>query len=200
MEQATERQHWLQAVCNLEQGARLNQLLSIMSGGQSAYVQWSFPLLQEGYQLPEDPAEYLQQQLSLSDLQTPWPQWDNLWHAAGITQERTGGTGVIVVLAYARQEEFDQAQLQQALSWLQQMQQQPFPVRLLLLAFSRANDSDGTDPELQAWQWEELLETGIQMVIGQAAMLEEVLVLPLVVYPEWLNRLAEPETQAHRNE
>ena len=59
---------------------------------------------------------------------------------------------------------------------------------------------DGTDPELQAWQWEELLETGIQMVIGQAAMLEEVLVLPLVVYPEWLNRLAELETQAHRNE
>ena len=47
---------------------------------------------------------------------------------------------------------------------------------------------------------EELLETGIQMVIGQAAMLEEVLVLPLVVYPEWLNRLAELETQAHRNE
>lgn len=135
MEQATERQRWLQAVCNLEQGARLNQLLSIMSGGQIAYVQWSFPLLQEGYQLPEDPAEYLQQQLSLSDLQTPWPQWDNLWHAAGITQERTGGTGVIMVLAYARQEEFDQAQLQQALSWLQQMQQQPFPVRLLLLAF-----------------------------------------------------------------
>lgn len=121
MEQATERQRWLQAVCNLEQGARLNQLLSIMSGGQIAYVQWSFPLLQEGYQLPEDPAEYLQQQLSLSDLQTPWPQWDNLWHAAGITQERTGGTGVIMVLAYARQEEFDQAQLQQALSWLQQM-------------------------------------------------------------------------------
>lgn len=64
----------------------------------------------------------MQQQLSLSDLQTPWPQWDNLWHAAGITQERTGGTGVIMVLAYARQEEFDQAQLQQALSWLQQMQ------------------------------------------------------------------------------
>ena len=40
---------------------------------------------------------------------------------------------------------------------------------------------------------EELLESGVQMAIGQQAMLEEVTILPLVAYEDWLRKLAELE-------
>ena len=80
------------------------------------------------------------------------------------------------------------------LSWLQQMKQHNnFPVRLLLLGFSKVPDSGAAEPELESWQWEELLESGVQMAVGQQVMLEEVTILPLVAYEDWLRKLAELE-------
>ena len=39
---------------------------------------------------------------------------------------------------------------------------------------------------LETWQWEEILETGVQIAIGQQAVLEEVMILPMVAYRRWL--------------
>ena len=184
----------MQAVCNLEQGARVNQLLSIMSGGEIAYVQWLYPLLQDNYALPEDQLSFLQAQLAAEQVDSVWPAQAMPWQSAGLLHTRGGQTGLLVVAAYAAQEDFSQEELQMQLSWLQQMKQHnAFPVRLLLLGFSKVPDSGAAEPELESWQWEELLESGVQLAIGQQAMLEEVTILPLVSYEDWLRKLAELE-------
>lgn len=194
MEQKTGRQRWIQAVCNLEQGARVNQLLSIMSGGEIAYVQWLYPLLQDSYAMPEDQQSFFQAQLAAEQVDSVWPAQAMQWQSAGLLHTRSGQTGLLVVAAYAAQEDFNQEELQMQLSWLQQMKQHnDFPVRLLLLGFSKVPDSGAAEPELESWQWEELLESGVQMAIGQQAMLEEVTILPLVSYEDWLRKLDELE-------
>lgn len=194
MEQKTGRQRWMQAVCNLEQGARVNQLLSIMSGGEIAYVQWLYPLLQDGYTMPENQQSFLQAQLAAEQVDSVWPAPAMQWQSAGLLHTRGGQTGLLVVAAYAAPEDFSQEELQLQLSWLQQMKQHnDFPVRLLLLGFSKVPDSGAAEPELESWQWEELLENGVQMAIGQQAMLEEVTILPLVSYEDWLRKLNELE-------
>lgn len=194
MEQKTGRQRWMQAVCNLEQGARVNQLLSIMSGGEIAYVQWLYPLLRDDYAMPAEQQSFLQAQLAAEQIDSVWPAQAMPWQGAGLLHTRGGQTGLLVVAAYAAQEDFNQEELQMQLSWLQQMKQHNnFPVRLLLLGFSKVPDSGAAEPELESWQWEELLESGVQMAVGQQVMLEEVTILPLVAYEDWLRKLAELE-------
>ena len=103
---------------------------------------------------------------------------------------RDGVKGLMVIASYAAVEDFHQSDLQQQLQWLQQMQHlNPFPIRMLMLAFSKVPDVDYEQPGmLDTWQWEELLETGMHMAIGQEAYLAEVMILPMVAYPAWLEQ------------
>ena len=97
----------------------------------------------------------------------------------------------MVIAAYAALEDFHQEELQAHLQWLQQMQHlNNFPVRMLLLAFSKVPDPVEYEQPgmLNTWEWEELLETGMHMAIGQQADLAEVMILPMVAYPAWLEQ------------
>ena len=68
------------------------------------------------------------------------------------------------------------------------LQLNDFPIRLLLLAFSRVPDTEELEQTgmLETWQWEELLESGVQMATGQQASIAELLILPMVAYPTWI--------------
>lgn len=185
MEQIT-RERWLEALLSLQQGGRLNQLLSVMSGGDLQYVEW----LEPGHFAAldgEGQAEVLGQRLAQEQLDSCWPQPEH-WQGAGLLHMQGGGKGLMVVSAFAAIEDFQQETLARQLRWLQQMQQQNgFPVRLLLLAFAKEPDCAQEQPGmLEHWQWEEVLETGLQMAIGQQAALAEVLILPMVAYRRWL--------------
>lgn len=179
------KETWMQALLGINDGARLNQLMSIMSGGQVQAIQW----LADAPQHNAAQAEYLQAALQQAGVESQFVIPAECWQSAGLMRMDDGRTGLIVAAAYAQQEDFHQAALQAKLQWLQQMLQlNDFPVRLLLLAFSRVPDT--AEPEqpgmLETWQWEELLETGVQMAIGREASLAEVMILPMVAYPAWV--------------
>lgn len=178
------KEAWMQALLQIKQGTRINQLLSIMSGGQIQSVQWLADLPTEA----ETQADHLQAVLQQAQVESQFIIPAHPWQSAGILHTEDGQTGLMVVLAYAVQDDFHQGALQAQLQWLQQMVQlNNFPVRLLLLAFSKVPDSADEQPGmLETWQWEELLETGVQMAIGQQASIAEVMVLPMVAYPSWL--------------
>lgn len=181
------KEKWLEALLAINQGSRLNQLLSVMSGGAIQYIAWQ----DTAAFASSDAAEQrgiLQQMLAQAQLEICWPAQPEQWQGAGILHDKDGKRGLLVVAAFAVMEDFQQAQLQQKLSWLRQLQRQnKFPVRLLLLAFSKVPDDAQEQPGmLEAWQWEEILETGVQMAIGQQAVLEEVMLLPMIAYRRWL--------------
>ena len=181
------KEQWMQALLQIEQGGRLNRLLSIMSGGEVATVQWMQDLT--GTSLPAaEQAEYIQQVLQQAGVKTQFVIAPTNWQSAGILHLRDGNKGLLVTLAYAAMEDFQQGELQAHLQWLQQMLQlNNIPVRLLLLAFCKVPDTDAEQQGmLESWQWEELLETGVQMATGQQASLAEVTILPMVAYPAWL--------------
>lgn len=186
MEQIT-REMWLKALLPMKDGGRLNQLLSVMTGGDIQQIQWLLDgALEEQNAVGQ--AEQLQQALSQMQLESEFVIPVLPWQGAGILHMRDGATGLIVISAYAAVEDFYQDGLQAQLQWLQQMQQlNNFPIRLLLLAFSKVPDVEYEQPGmLDTWQWEEILETGMRMAIGQDAAIEEVLILPMVAYPAWL--------------
>lgn len=188
MEQVT-REMWLQALLPIKNGGRLNQLLSVMTGGAIQQIQWLNEIGLETMDVAQQ-ADALQQVLLQTNVENEFLIPASPWQGAGILHMNEGETGLIVVAAYAEAEDFYQDELQAQLQWLQQMQQlNGFPVRLLLLAFSKVPDVELEQPGmLDTWQWEELLETGLHMAIGQDASLEEVLVLPMVAYPAWLEQ------------
>lgn len=189
MTQVTKEQ-WMQALLRIEQGGRLNRLLSIMSGGKVAAVQWMQEIT--GKNLPaSEQAEYVQQVLQQAGVETQFVIAPTIWQSAGILQMRDGSRGLLVTLAYAAMEDFQQGELQAQLQWLQQMLQlNGIPVQLLLLAFSKVPDTEAEQPGmLESWQWEELLETGVQLATGQQASLAEVIILPMVAYPAWLEEI-----------
>ena len=178
---------WMQALLQINEGARLNQLMSIMTGGQIQSVQW----LNEAPAEAAQQAEYLQAALQNAGVESQFIIPAEAWQAAGLIRTDEGRTGLLVTAAYAQQEDFHQAALQAKLQWLQQMLQlNNIPIRLLLLAFSRVPDT--AEPEqpgmLETWQWEELLETGVHMATGQQASIAELLILPMVAYPAWLEQ------------
>ena len=177
---------WMQALLQINQGARLNQLMSIMTGGQIQSVQW----LNDAPGEAAEQAEYLQAALQNAGVESQFIIPAEAWQAAGLIRTDEGRTGLLVTAAYAQQEDFHQAALQAKLQWLQQMQHlNDFPVRMLLLAFSKVPDVEYEQPGmLDTWQWEELLETGMHMAIGQQADLAEVMILPMVAYPAWLEQ------------
>jgi hypothetical protein len=177
---------WMQALLQINEGARLNQLMSIMTGGQIQSVQWLNDAPAEAVQQ----AEYLQAALQNAGVESQFIIPAEAWQAAGLIRTDEGCTGLLVTAAYAQQGDFHQAALQAKLQWLQQMQHlNNFPVRMLLLAFSKVPDVEYEQPGmLDTWQWEELLETGMHMAIGQQADLAEVMILPMVAYPAWLEQ------------
>ncbi len=184
MEQIITRETWIQGLLSIQQGARLNQLLSIMTGGQIQSVQW----LMDAPADTAEQAEYLQAALQQAQVESQFVIPAMPWQSAGILRTDEGQTGLLVMAAYAAAEDFRQGELQAALQWLQQMLQlNDFPIRLLLLAFSKVPDSADEQPGmLETWQWEELLETGVQMATGQQASIAELLILPMVAYPSWV--------------
>ena len=187
MEPVTKEQ-WMQALLGLKQGGRLNPLLSIMSGGTLQQIRWMTDITTE----PMDAsiqADYIQQMLAQAQVESQFVIAPIPWQGAAVLTTDAGQNGLLVCAAYAAAEDFQQAQLQQQLHWLQQMAQlNDFPVRLLLLAFCKVPDGEAQQPGmLETWQWEELLETGLQMATGQQAALAEVLILPMVAYPAWLD-------------
>lgn len=193
MEFATKEQ-WLTAL--LAQNGRLERLLSIMTGGTLVNVEWLPPTT-----LPtqdEEQAEFLQRKLEDYGIESQFVIGPGPWQGAGILHTAEGDTGLLVILAYVQQEDFYQEQLQRHLQWLQQMAQlNSFPIRMLLLAFSKVPDLE--DPQLtqlESWQWEELLETGVQMAIGKEAALKEVVILPIVAYSAWLENIKQSEQNA----
>ena len=178
------KETWMQALLSINQGARLNQLLSIMTGGSIQAIQW----LNDAPQENAEQAEYLQAALQSAGVESQFIIPAESWQSAGLMRMDDGRIGLMVTAAYAQQDDFMQSALQAKLQWLQQMLQlNDFPVRMLLLAFSKVPDVPEEQPGmLETWQWEELLETGVQMAIGQNAALAEVMVLPMVAYPNWL--------------
>lgn len=188
MEQVT-RETWLNALLPIHNGGRLNQLLSVMTGGEIQYIQWMLNMGIETME-PAEQADVLQQMLSQAQVESAFVIPAVPWQGAGILHTNEGDKGLMVISAYAAVEDFHQEELQAQLQWLQQMQHlNPFPVRMLLLAFSKVPDVEYEQPGmLDTWQWEELLETGMHMAIGQDASLAEVLILPMVAYPAWLEQ------------
>lgn len=186
MEQIT-RERWLSALLSMDGGGRLNPLLSVMSGGKIQFVTWLEPV---SFAASDAAAQNdaLQQLLAEAQITGQWPAQPLQWQGAGLLHSQNGEQGLLVAAAFAAPEDFQQSQLEQALRWLRQMQQHnSFPVRLLLLAFCQAPDTAQAQPDLlPTWQWEEILETGLQLATGQQSALEEVLVLPLAAYPRWL--------------
>lgn len=179
------KEAWMQALLQINEGARLNQLMSIMTGGQIQSVQW----LNDSPDNASEQAEYLQAALQNAGVESEFIIPSEAWQAAGLIRTDEGRTGLLVAAAYAQQEDFHQAALQAKLQWLQQMLQlNDFPVRLLLLGFSRVPDTAETEQPgmLETWQWEELLEAGVQMATGQQANIAELLILPMVAYPAWI--------------
>ena len=188
MEQVT-REAWLNALLPINNGGRLNQLLSVMTGGNIQYIQWMLDMGIETMSVAEQ-AETIQQILAQDNVESAFVIPAEPWQGAGILHTSDGETGLMVISAYVAIEDFYQENLQAQLQWLQQMQQlNNFPVRMLLLAFSKVPDADFEQPGmLDTWQWEELLETGMHMAIGQQADLAEVMILPMVAYPAWLEK------------
>ena len=188
MEQIT-REAWLQALLPIKEGGRLNQLLSVMTGGDIQYIQWlqDFGIADMD---AETQADTLQQILTQAQVESQFVVPALPWQGAGVMHMRDGVKGLMVIASYAAVEDFHQSDLQQQLQWLQQMQHlNPFPIRMLMLAFSKVPDVDYEQPGmLDTWQWEELLETGMHMAIGQEAYLAEVMILPMVAYPAWLEQ------------
>ena len=179
------KEAWMQALLQINEGARLNQLMSIMTGGQIQNVNW----LNDGLENASEQAEYLQDALESAGVESQFIIPAEKWQAAGLIHTDEGRTGLLVTAAYAQQEDFHQAALQHKLQWLQQMLQlNDFPIRLLLLAFSRVPDTEELEQPgmLETWQWEELLESGVQMATGQQASIAELLILPMVAYPTWI--------------
>ncbi len=186
MERIT-KEAWIEALLQINEGARLSQLMSIMTGGQIQSIQW----LNNAPVQSAEQAEYLQAALEAIGVESQFIIPSESWQAAGLIQTDEGRTGLLVTAAYAQQDDFHQAALQAKLQWLQQMiQLNDFPVRLLLLAFSKVPDTAPEQDEqpgmLETWQWEELLETGVQMATGQNASIAELLILPMVAYPNWV--------------
>ena len=188
MEQVT-KETWLNALLPINNGGRLNQLLSVMTGGNIHSIQW---MLDMGIDTMDaaSQAETIQQILAGADVESSFVIPAVPWQGAGILHTSEGETGLMVIAAYAAIDDFYQEYLQSQLQWLQQMQQlNNFPVRMLLLAFSKVPDAEFEQPGmLDTWQWEELLETGVHMAIGQKADLAEVMILPMVAYPAWLEK------------
>ena len=186
MEQIS-RETWLKALLPIKEGGRLNQLLSIMSGGKIPYIQWLTEIGLDAMPA-EEQAETLQQVLAQVQVESQFVVPAVPWQGAGILHTDEGEKGLMVIAAYAGIEDFHQEELQAQLQWLQQMQHlNPFPVRMLLLAFSKVPDVEYEQPGmLNSWEWEEVLETGMHMAIGQHAALEEVMILPMVAYRAWL--------------
>ncbi len=184
MEQIITKETWLKGLLSINQGARINQLLSIMTGGQIQSVQW----LMDTPTDTAEQAEYLQAVLQQAQVESQFVIPASAWQGVGILHTDEGQTGLLVTAAYAQQNDFHQAELQAALQWLQQMLQlNDFPIRLLLLAFSKVPDSQEEQPGmLETWQWEELLETGVQMATGQQASIAELMILPMAAYPGWV--------------
>lgn len=188
MEQVT-REAWLNALLPINDGGRLNQLLSVMTMGNIQYIQWMLDMGIHWMNTAEQ-AEIMQQILAQAQVDSQFVIPAVPWQGAGILHTSEGETGLMVISAYAAVEDFHQEELQAQLQWLQQMQHlNNFPVRMLLLAFSKVPDVEYEQPGmLDTWQWEELLETGMHMAIGQQADLAEVMILPMVAYPAWLEK------------
>ena len=189
MEQIT-KEAWLNALLPIHNGGRLNQLLSVMTGGNIQYIEWLMNMGLDTMQAAEQ-AETIQQVLANAQVDSQFVVPALPWQGAGILHTGEGETGLMVIAAYAALEDFHQEELQAQLQWLQQMQHlNNFPVRMLLLAFSKVPDPVEYEQPgmLNTWEWEELLETGMHMAIGQQADLAEVMILPMVAYPAWLEQ------------
>ena len=189
MEQIT-REAWLNALLPIHNGGRLNQLLSVMTGGNIQYIEWMLHMGIDAMS-PAEQAETIQQVLANAQVDSQFVVPVMPWQGAGILHTAEGETGLMVIAAYAALDDFHQEELQAHLQWLQQMQHlNNFPVRMLLLAFSKVPDPVEYEQPgmLNTWEWEELLETGMHMAIGQQADLAEVMILPMVAYPAWLEQ------------
>ncbi|MBQ6853036.1 MAG: hypothetical protein IJO07_02530 [Peptococcaceae bacterium] len=189
MEQVT-KETWLNALLPIHNGGRLNQLLSVMTGGNIQYIDWLINMGIDTMHAAQQ-AEIMQQVLADAQVESQFVVPATPWQGAGILHTSDGETGLMVIAAYAAIEDFHQEELQAQLQWLQQMQHlNHFPVRMLLLAFSKVPDPvEYEQPDmLNTWEWEELLETGMHMAIGQQADLAEVMILPMVAYPAWLGQ------------
>lgn len=160
------KDRWLNALLKQQNGGRLNQMLSLMTGGEIEYVEWN--------QTSDDPWD-MQGTVHLQYRELP-------------SDPITRLEGIIVMSAFASLEDFSQDRLEQQLQWVRNTQiEEHVPVRLLLLAFSRDNfDSSEQPGMITEEQWEELLTDGIAMAIGVRAELQEVIVLPMVAYQNWL--------------
>lgn len=187
-----DREQWLKALLHMgkpgEKGARLNQLLSLISSGEIQYVDWVYPGLTEEKLDQEQLQNLLGEKLQQGGLQVVWPADMPNYQGAGILEDNKNEAGLYVVAAYADMADFYQEELREMLLWLQQMQQNnSFPVRLLLLAFCQDTYEPDKHPWLLGeWQWEEILETGLNMIIGEGNRLAEVSILTLVAYDNWL--------------
>ena len=187
-----DREQWLKALLHMgkpgEKGARLNQLLSLISSGEIQYVDWVYPGLTEEKLDQEQLQNLLGEKLQQGGLQVVWPADMPNYQGAGILEDNKNEAGLYVVAAYADMADFYQEELREMLLWLQQMQQNnSFPVRLLLLAFCQDTYEPDKHPRLLGeWQWEEILETGLNMIIGEGNRLAEVSILTLVAYDNWL--------------
>ena len=186
------REQWLKGLLYMgkpgEKGARLNQLLSLVSGGEIQYVEWVYPELTEEQVNAEQLQTVLSEKLQQEGVEVVWPADMPAYQGAGILQDNKNEAGLYLVAAYADMADFYQEELRKMLLWLQQLQQSnSFPVRLLLLAFCQDTYEPEKHPELLGeWQWEEILETGLNMIIGEGNRLAEVSVLTLVAYDNWL--------------
>ena len=190
------REQWLKALLHMgkpgEKGARLNQLLSLISGGEIQYVEWLYPELKEEQLNGEKLQNLLNEKLQQEGLAAVWPASLPQFQGAGILQDNKNEAGLYLVLTYADAADFYQEELKEMLLWLQQMQQNnSFPVRLLLLAFCQDTYEPEKHPQLLGeWQWEEILETGLDMIIGEGKRLAEVSILTMVAYDNWLVQLS----------
>lgn len=183
------REKWMQAFLSIDQGNRLSQLLSIMSGGTIRNIQWFREMIFRKMTTTEQ-AEYLQNELQQADIENHILISETLWQGSGLYLTDKNEIGLIVITTYALSTDFQQNELQAELKWLQQMLQlNKFPVRLLLLAFSKVPDMNVEEQfgMLETWQWEEVLETGMHMVIGQKVSIAETIILPIIAYPNWLH-------------
>lgn len=188
--EAITKETWLNALLPIHNGGRLNQLLSVMTGGNIQYIQWMLHSGVEQMHAAEQ-ADFIQQILAQEGVESQFVIPNQPWQGAGVLHTSEGEKGLMVIAAYAAIEDFHQEELQAQLQWLQQMQQlNAFPVRMLLLAFSKVPDPVEYEQPgmLNTWEWEEILETGMHMAIGQEADLAEVMILPMVAYPAWLEQ------------
>ena len=110
MEQIT-KEAWLNALLPIHNGGRLNQLLSVMTGGNIQYIEWLMNMGLDTMQVAEQ-AETIQQVLANAQVNSQFVVPALPWQGAGILHTAEGETGLMVISAYAALEDFHQEELQ----------------------------------------------------------------------------------------